>query len=108
MTRFGFTGSTSWTWNGQEPDSKSLPRVPVRGAAGVFLTADRRAFVPAAAGEWQEAGRFINDASGVPLVWQDMVVVPTGSTLQVIGPVASPSRAPTRRWRSAKSPLRPM
>jgi hypothetical protein len=83
----GFTGTSSWSWAGDEVQTAEIPREPVAGNAGIFLTIDKRVFVlTAGAAEWQDIGQFAGELSGEPMLWGDKAVIPASDKTFVLGP----------------------
>jgi hypothetical protein len=83
----GFTRTSSWSWAGDELQTAEIPREPVAGNAGIFLTVDKRVFVlSAGATQWQDLGQYAGDLSGEPLLWKDKAVIPAGEKTFVLGP----------------------
>jgi len=88
----GYSGKTAWSWSGgSDIDVVALPREPVAGGPGVFTTLDRHVFVAAASSavnEWLDLGQYQGRLSATPVRWRGHAVVPTGDTLQFLGPQA--------------------
>jgi hypothetical protein len=51
----------------------------------VIVTQENHVFVQTKNGEWTDAGRHTGKLSGEPARWNDQAVLPTGTTLQVLG-----------------------
>jgi hypothetical protein len=83
----GLTATTAWACDGQEPRLSKLPQTAVAGGEDVFLTSDNRVWLRAKPeADWQELGRVEGRLSAQPRRWNDLAVVPLGTTVAVVGP----------------------
>lgn len=82
----GDTADVAWSWDGQSITTTPLPAGIVAGGPEALVSSGGRAFVRAKA-DWREVGHLDGTPTGDPIAWDGNVVVPTGSSMQVVGPL---------------------
>ncbi|HYE06266.1 MAG TPA: DUF4388 domain-containing protein [Planctomycetota bacterium] len=80
----GIGRTRSWRWNAEGVVSEPLPKEAVIASRGIFITADRHAWV-AGDGGWKDVGQLPAQPTAAPCAWRGDAAVPIGRDLHVVG-----------------------
>ncbi|MBA3845908.1 MAG: PEGA domain-containing protein [Planctomycetes bacterium] len=80
----GIGRTRAWRWNADGVASEPLPKEAVLASRGIFITADRHAWVKGEGG-WKDVGQLPAQPTAPPCAWRGHAAVPIGRDVHVIG-----------------------
>lgn len=81
----GIGRTRAWRWGVDGVVTEPLPKEAVSAANGIFITADRHAWIKSD-GAWMDVGQLPAQPTAAPCAWNGHAAVPIGRDVHVVGP----------------------